>query len=142
MAGSLSGQRAPYRQQAHDGQDEAAKNPLSHFFVLFTVINSIARNKRQKYRTQTCSSVLSNSFESVQSLLSCLSSGGLFVRFDRSVVTLRRASVTPPSPPSDFLLSINVFPCITCTFRGYCEYRISSEIARNKHQKIPYHQEE
>ena len=30
--------------------------------------------------------------------------------FDRSVVTLqRRASITPPSPPLDFLLSISVF---------------------------------
>ena len=44
--------------------------------------------------------------------------------FDRSVVTLfRRAPVIPPSPPSDFLLSVfSLYPRSTC----YCKYRISS----------------
>ena len=46
----------------------------------------------------------------------CLAEFSLFY-FDRSIVTLhRRASVTPPSPPLDFVLI--VFPP--------CEYRISS----------------
>ena len=62
---------------------------------------------------KTCSCVLSNfSVESVQSLLSCLVAVFCLVEvslfcFDTSVVTLyTRASVTPPSPPSNFLLSM------------------------------------
>ena len=72
--------------------------------------------------------VLSNSVESVQSLLSylvavvCPAEVSLFC-FDRSVVTLLRASVTPPSPPSDILLSFfSLYP----RFASYCECRISS----------------
>ena len=70
--------------------------------------------------------VLSNSVESVQSLLSyleavvCPAEVNLSC-FDQSVVTLLRASVTPPSPPSDILLSFfSLYP------RSYCECRISS----------------
>ena len=55
---------------------------------------------------------VSNLVKSVQSLLSCLvavvclSEVNLFC-FDQSVVTpFRRASVTHPSPPSNFLLSV------------------------------------
>ena len=65
---------------------------------------------------QTCSSVLSNSFKSVQSLLSCLVAVVCLAKvnlscFDQSVITLlRRALVTPPSSLSNFLLSIGVFP--------------------------------
>ena len=51
---------------------------------------------------------------SVAAVVSCgstLSRGGNLFCFYRRVVTLlRRASATPPSPPSDFLLSISVFP--------------------------------
>ena len=53
----------------------------------------------------------------------CLAQAHLF-GFDRSVVTLlRRASVTPPSRPSDLLLSVfSLYPL----FASYCKYNISS----------------
>ena len=65
--------------------------------------------------------------ESVQLLLSCLVAVFCLVEvsqfwFDQSVVILyRRVSVTPSSPPSDFLLSLfSLYP----HFMSYCKYHI------------------
>ena len=75
----------------------------------------------------TCSSVLLNSFKSVQSLLLCFVAAvclvevGLFC-VDRSVFTLvflQRSIVTPPSPPSHFLLSVFLLPHWTQVIAKY-----------------------
>ena len=69
-------------------------------------------------------------FRSVQLLLSCLvavfclAEVSLFCSVDQSVVALfRRASITLPYPPSDFLLSLfSLYP----RFVSYCKCCISS----------------
>ena len=79
--------------------------------------------------TYSCSSVPWCSFQPVQLLLSCLVAVFCLAKlslfcFDWNVVILfRRVSVTPPSSPSNFPLSVlSLSPC----FVSYCKYHFPS----------------
>ena len=65
----------------------------------------------------------------------CLAEVSLFC-FDRSVLTLhRRASIPPPSPPSDFLLSISVFLVILLIIKYDIHSNSQSEGSGKRHNR-------
>ena len=79
--------------------------PFTEGFLVSAVVNVQYNIDREQKKP--VSTIFIRNLEMKSPAVFCLAEVSLFC-FDRSVVTLhRRASVTPPFPPLDFLLSIS-----------------------------------